>query len=111
LDISHPLAFGYERSELVVMRRGTQRLRHVHDSYAAAAVYSAEVLASGFLSERNRARLGDTPALSATRHGRGVLVRMPDDYLFRGYWLGTERLFANALFFSRIVVPTRMPED
>ena len=111
LDISHPLAFGYQRSDLVLMRRGTQRLRHVDNAYSAAALYSDEVLASGFLSERNRERLHGTPALSATRHGRGVIVRMPDDYLFRGYWLGTERLFANALFFSRIIGPTRMPEE
>ena len=111
LDISHPLAFGYQRAELVLMRRGTQVLRPVNNAYAAAAVYTDEVLASGFLSERNRERLAATPALSATRHGRGVVVRMPDDYLFRGYWLGTERLFANALFFSRIIGPTRMPSD
>ena len=111
LDISHPLAFGYQRSELVLMRRGTQRLRPIDNAYAVAAVYTDEVLASGFLSERNRERLAATPALIASRHGRGVVVRMPDDYLFRGYWLGTERLFANALFFSRIVDPTRMPED
>lgn len=111
LDITHPLAFGYERSELVVMRRGTQRLRHVDNPYTAVALYTEEVLASGFLSARNRERLAGTPALSVTRHGRGVVVRMPDDYLFRGYWAGSERLFANALFFSRLVGPTRMPED
>ena len=111
LDITHPLAFGYERSELVLMRRGTQQLRAINNAYTSVAVYTDEVLASGFLSARNRERLAGSPALSATRHGLGVVVRMPDDFLFRGYWLGTERLFANALFFSGIVGPTRMPED
>ncbi len=111
LDITHPLAFGYSRSDLVLMRRGTQRLQRTDNAYTAVAMYTDEVLASGFLSERNRERLAGTPALSATRHGRGVVVRMPDDYLFRGYWVGSERLFANALFFSRIVGSTRMPQD
>ncbi|TVS12625.1 MAG: peptidase M14 [Wenzhouxiangella sp.] len=111
LDVTHPLAFGYERSDLVVMRRGHHRLRAAQNPYSHVAVYSDEVLASGFLSDDNRQRLAGTPALSGTRHGRGAVVRMADDYLFRGYWLGTERLFANALFFSRLVGPTRLPED
>ena len=111
MDITHPLAFGYEREDLVVMRRGHHRLREVDNPYSHVGVYTDEVLASGFLSDDNRERLGGTPALSVTRHGRGAVVRMADDYLFRGYWLGTERLFANALFFSRLVGPTRLPRD
>jgi hypothetical protein len=63
------------------------------------------------MSEENRERLADTPALSATRHKAGAVVRMADDYLFRGYWLGTERLFANALFFGSIIGTTRLPSD
>ena len=111
LDLTHPLAFGFKRAELAVMRRGTQRLRHLDNAYTSVALYADPVLASGFLSERNRERLSGTPALSASNHGRGLVVRMPDDYLFRGYWVGTERLFANALFFGSIVRPTVMPAD
>ena len=111
LDITHPLGFGYQRPELVVMRRGSHSLQTLDNPYAQIAVYTDEVLASGFLSDRNRERLAGTPALSVTRHERGAVVRMADDYLFRGYWLGTERVFANALFFSRLVGPTQMPRD
>ncbi|MGY6555516.1 MAG: M14 family zinc carboxypeptidase [Wenzhouxiangella sp.] len=111
LDISHPLAFGFEQEALTVMRRGTHRLRHLDNAYTTAALYTDDVLASGYLSERNRERLGGTPALSASRQGQGLVVRMADDYLFRGYWVGTERLFANALFFGPIVGPTLIPAD
>lgn len=111
LDITHPLGFGFERDELAVMRRGTQRLRHLDNAYTTVALYTDEVRASGFMSERNRERLSGTPALSASRQGQGLVVRMPDDYLFRGYWVGTERLFANALFFGPIVLPTVLPAD
>ncbi len=111
LDVSHPLAFGYTREELPVMRRGRHLLQAATNRYSSVAVYSDEVRLSGYLGESNRERLAGTPALSLTRHGRGAVVRMADDYLFRGYWPGTERLFANALYFSRIVGPTRLPSE
>ncbi|MEE4639983.1 MAG: M14 family zinc carboxypeptidase [Wenzhouxiangella sp.] len=111
MDPSHPLAFGYTREGLAVMRRGRQMLQPASNPYSSVAVYTDEVLVSGFLSEDNRERLAGTPALSVTRHGAGTVVRMADDYLFRGYWSGTERLFANALFFSSIVGTTRLPSD
>ena len=41
----------------------------------------------------------------------GLVVRMADDYLFRGYWQGTEKLFANALFFGSLVDYTPAPEE
>ncbi|MFW5816151.1 MAG: M14 family zinc carboxypeptidase [Wenzhouxiangella sp.] len=111
LDPTHPLAFGYTREDLAVMRRGRQRLQAATNPYSSVAVYTDEVLVSGFLSDDNRERLAGSPALSVTRHGAGAVVRMADDYLFRGYWSGTERLFANALFFSSIVGTTELPSD
>ena len=111
LDVSHPLAFGYRDAALPVMRRGRQVLRPAANVYSNVALYSDRVVLSGFLSDDNRERLADTPALSVTRHKAGAVVRMADDYLFRGYWPGTERLFANALFFSSIVGTTRLPSD
>jgi hypothetical protein len=110
LDVTHPLAWGYERSELVVFRRGSHVLRASDNAYVHAGVYAAEPLASGYLSDATRDKLSGTPALVATRHGRGVVVRMADDYLFRGYWIGAERLFANALFFSDLIGRTELPE-
>lgn len=111
LDITHPLAFGYREPSLPVMRRGRQVLTAAANPYSNVAQYSDQVVLSGFMSEENRERLADTPALSVTRHKAGAVVRMADDYLFRGYWQGTERMFANALFFSSIVGTTRLPSD
>jgi hypothetical protein len=45
----------------------------------------------------------------ATRHGPGLVLRMADDPLFRGYWRGTEMLFANALFFGSVIGETLLP--
>ena len=111
LDITHPLGFGYHDNELTTFRRGAHVLRADTNHYTRAGVYQDAVLRSGYMGEANQQKLAGTPALAATRHGKGVVVRMADDYLFRGYWLGTERLFANALFFSQLVGTTRLPSE
>jgi len=110
LDPTHPLAFGYEAADLAVFRRGRHSLKSTTNAYVHPAVYAEQPLAAGYLSESNRQRLSGTPALAATHHGQGRVIRMADDYLFRGYWLGSERLFANALFFSQLIRPTELPD-
>lgn len=111
LDITHPLGYGYTEGDVTVFRRGRHQLKTDTNHYTRAGVYQDPVLRSGYLGENNRAELAGTPAFVATRHGRGVVVRMADDYLFRGYWLGSERLFANALFFSPLIGTTRLPSE
>jgi len=111
LDISHPLAWGYSRDRLTVFRRGGHQLKASNNAYVHAGRYREQVLASGYLSEQTVEKLRGSPALVATRHGRGVVVRMADDYLFRGYWEGAERLFANALFFADLISRTSLPSD
>lgn len=111
LDITHPLAFGYRQNELAVFRRGRHQLRTLANPYAQVAVYRDQPLVSGYLSASNRERLAGTPSLAVSRHGRGSVVRMADDVVFRGYWAGTEPLLANALFFTQLVGPTRLPSN
>lgn len=109
LDITHPLGFGYERDELVVFRRGHHRMRAFDNPYGQPAIYAESPLAAGYLSESNRERLAGAPAISASRHGEGTVIRISDDALFRGYWRGSERLFANALFFASLIGVTELP--
>ncbi|MCC5888308.1 MAG: peptidase M14 [Gammaproteobacteria bacterium] len=111
LDASHPLAFGYPDGEIAAFRRGAHRLQATANPYATPGRYAEDPLLAGYLSAENHTRLAGSPALSATRVGPGLVIRMADDYLFRGYWLGTERLFANALFFSSLIGETRLPAN
>jgi hypothetical protein len=108
LDLTHPLAWGYADEELVLFRQGRHRLRAVDNAYAQVGVYEDAPLAAGYLSEDNREKLAATPAISVSRHGAGKVVRIADEPLFRGYWRGGEKLFANALFFSQLVSSTRL---
>jgi len=41
----------------------------------------------------------------ARRLGRGAVILILDDPAFRAYWLVTNKLFLNALFFGSLLEP------
>ncbi len=100
LDRTHPIAFGFGDDHLPVFRSGHQPLAASPNPYENVAVYSAEPLLAGYVSADNLAKLQGTAAVVATRQGRGAIIRFADDPTFRGYWQGTQRLLANAIFFG-----------
>ncbi len=103
LDLTHPLAYGYARDRLPLLRKNTLWLAPARSPYATPAVYADEPLLAGFVSPENQRRLAGTAAAVAQPTGRGVVVALPDDPNFRGFWRGGQRLFLNAVFFGRTI--------
>lgn len=101
LDISHPLGFGYAERTIAVHKNTTRPLEPLENRYAVVLQYTADPLVSGFASAGSQQALAHTPALIAERLGDGSVVLFADDPAFRAYWYGTNKLFLNALFFSR----------
>ena len=110
LDRTHPLAYGYTSDLLPVFRDSTGTLAESDNPYDTPVRYADEPLLAGYVSPENLRRLAGQPAVIATRVGRGVVVRMVDDPVFRGIWLGTSRLMLNAVFFSSAIERTEVPE-
>lgn len=107
VDLTHPLAWGLVRDRLPVFRSGTSTLARSKDPYADAFVYTDEPLLSGYASDDNVEKIAGTTAATAQRLGRGTVVRIADDPLFRGFWYGSARIYANALYFGGSVKSTR----
>jgi len=110
LDPSHPLAWGYTRPDLTLFRQGAHVLAQSDNPYATPGRYATEPLVAGYLSDKVKEKLAATPAVSADRVGGGLVIRIADNPLFRGYWVGAEKLLANALFHSQLIDATRLPE-
>ncbi len=107
LDLTHPLAWGFVRDRLPVFRTGTRTLDRSDDPYADALVYTDAPRLSGYANDENIERIAGTTAATASRLGRGTVVRIVDDVLFRGYWRGASKVYANALYFGGAVKSTR----
>lgn len=104
LDISHPLGFGFNDRTLPVQRNMTSVLiRPEDDPYAVVAEYTDAPLLSGYASERRQTEIAGTPAVVAERLGRGSVIMMADNPVFRATFPGSERLLMNAIFFSGMI--------
>jgi len=110
LDPTHPLAWGYTREAVTLFRQGAHVLRATTNAYATPGRYAQPPLVAGYLSDKVAEQLAGSPALAADRLGDGLVVRIADDVLFRGYWAGAERLFANAVYHGQAIGSTRMPD-
>lgn len=103
LDLTHPLAFGFDDARLPLFRSGSQPLALSDNPYENVAVFTESPLLAGYASPDNVEKIAGSAALLASRVGAGTLVRIADDPAFRAFWFGTDRLLLNALFFGPTV--------
>jgi len=103
LDLTHPLAYGYQRSSLPVFRRGTLFFAPTKNTYATPLSYTSKPLMAGYISKQNLKAVGGSAAAVVTRLGRGRVISLSDNPNFRAFWYGTNKLFLNAIFFGHII--------
>jgi hypothetical protein len=72
--------------------------------------YAKKPLMSGYISEQRIGEMSGQSAVIAERHGKGLVIRFANNPIFRGFWLGTERLWVNALYFGPVVRSTELPQ-
>ncbi|SFR50264.1 Zinc carboxypeptidase [Robiginitalea myxolifaciens] len=107
LDLSHPLAFGYTRSDLPVYKNNEVWLKPSKNAYSTVAQYTPNPHIDGFISRENlEENAKGSASLVVSRLGGGRVVLFADNPNFRGSWYGTNRLFLNAIFLgNHIRVP------
>ena len=106
IDLTHPLAFGYEDNSLPVYKNNSVWLKPSKNEYSSVVRYSDNSLIDGFLSEANKQKLSKSVSLVVSKIGSGIAVMFSDNPNFRGAWYGTNRLFLNAIFLGdRIYIP------
>ena len=103
IDRSHPLGYGFKRDKLPVFRNSTLFLDHQENRFAVPVRYTDEPLLSGFVSTENKEWLPERPVYLTGRMGSGRIIMTTDNPNFRAFWFGTNRLFANGLFFGHII--------
>lgn len=101
LDTAHPMGFGYMRRQIFLHKNIKEAWTPSKNAYGTVIAYDADPVYSGYVSDENREALSGTPALIAERSGDGSIILFADNPNFRGYWYGTNKLFLNALFFSK----------
>jgi hypothetical protein len=103
LDITHPLCYGYIDEDLAIFKRGTRVADPLGKKYQEPVRFASDPYLSGWISEKNLERLQEAPVLSIQKSGSGKLISFHETVNFRGFWMGTHKLFMNAIFFGDII--------
>ncbi len=104
-DSTHPVCYGIEGDRLHLCRVNTLALEPSRDPYATPVVYTTSLLVSGYMSKEHQKVLGNSAAVVVSGLGSGRVVQITDNPSFRGFWLGSEKLLLNAIFFGQIIRP------
>ncbi|MFY8273812.1 M14 metallopeptidase family protein [Pseudoalteromonas sp. SSDWG2] len=100
VDLTHPLSYSLTREQLPVFKNSTFLLEQSDSPFVNVATYTQKPLLAGFTHDNNVSQIANGGAVLAHRVGRGAVVAMSDNPVFRGFWYGTSRIFSNALFFG-----------
>lgn len=102
LDISHPLAYGYQNRLLPIFRNSNLIMEHPKKPFVTLAKYSSSPLLSGFTDKNLVNRLAHNAAIVAHNVGKGRVIATTEVLTFRGYWHGSAKILANSLFFGKV---------
>ncbi|PKD42711.1 M14 family metallopeptidase [Rhodohalobacter barkolensis] len=100
LDNTNPLMFGYRNDSMHIFRNSTTFLQITENQAATPLYLTDNPLVSGYISGENSELIKNTASIMVGSYGSGRVIGFVDNPNFRAFWFGTNKLFANALFFG-----------
>jgi len=97
LDNTHPLAFGYP-DRYYTLKQDDNVYEFIKEGGWNVGVIKKDNYVSGFTGNKAKEKLKDGLIFGVQDMGRGEVVYMADDPLFRSFWENGKLLFCNAVF-------------
>ncbi|WP_371374810.1 M14 family zinc carboxypeptidase [Thalassotalea aquiviva] len=101
LDTSHPLGFGFNDQNLPIFKNSTVIIKQPNAPFVTVSRFNQAPLLSGYSAPQMTNMVANNAAIVAHNVGRGRIIASSENLVFRGYWLGTSKIVANALFFAK----------
>lgn len=102
-DLTHPLLYGYDQSKLAIFKSNNIFLEKSKNPFANPLTLESNPLLSGYISKQNYALLKNTSVAGVSALGQGRIIGFTDNLCFRAFWLGTNKLFTNAIYYGPII--------
>jgi hypothetical protein len=96
LDNTHPLGFGFP-NYYFTLKQDNNLYEFLEDGWNVGTIKKDNYTA-GFVGQKVKAHLQDGLLLGVQDMGRGTVVYLADDPLFRSFWENGKLLFGNAVF-------------
>ena len=103
IDNTHPLFYGYDNDTLPMFKTNNMIVEASSSPFITPARYTDEPLMAGFSDKRMVALMAESTAVTTQKMGRGVVIGFTDNTQFRGYWYGTNKMLANAIYQSHFI--------
>ncbi len=97
LDASHPMAFGYGDT-YYSLKLGNDSYQFLENGYNVGYIDGDAESVSGFSGDTAKAGLKNSLVFGEAQIGRGSMVYLVDDVLFRSFWENGKLFFVNSLF-------------
>lgn len=99
VDPTHPMAFGYGDT-YYSLKLGSSAYSYLDNGFNVAYISDEVTNVSGFAGDKAKSKLGKSLVFGEERMGRGSIIYLVDDPLFRAFWHNGKLFFANAIFFT-----------
>ena len=103
VDLTHPLLFGVDDESLPFFKTSNMIVERTGSPFETIATYTTSPLLGGYASDELVKQVSTTAALVTQRKGNGRVIAFVDNVNFRGYWYGTSKLMANAVYLSGLI--------
>jgi zinc carboxypeptidase len=97
LDNSHPLAFGYPEY-YYTLKQDNNIYEFLKDGGWNVGILKKDAQVAGFVGSKLKDKLKDGTLIGVQDIGRGTVVYLSDNPLFRSFWENGKLLFCNAVF-------------
>ena len=97
MDNTHPLGFGYEKS-YYTLRLNSNHYAYLKDGQNVSVIQDKKDLISGFAGANALKNVDRSLVFGVEAIGRGEVVYLADNPLFRSFWENGKLVFSNAVF-------------
>jgi len=97
LDNTNPLGYGYD-NYYYSLKQGNKRYAYLENGYNVSVIKDKSNLISGFAGKNAINKISQSLVYGVESMGKGTVVYLVDDPLFRSFWENGKLLFSNAVF-------------
>ena len=98
VDNTHPMAFGYD-DHYFTLKLGSSSYSLLENGYNVAYLGDNPKNVSGFAGQEALKKLDNSLIFGEQRIGRGSVIYMVDNVMFRSFWENGKLFFVNSIFF------------
>lgn len=98
LDTTHPIGYGYS-SDIHVLRKNSPSFLLTETGHNVARYSKDSVSVSGYVRKDRLKKVFDSAYLQDYKIGKGRVVLFSENFTFRRFWTGLEKLLMNSILF------------